>query len=382
MPREGRATVLVTGATGYLGGHIAREYLEQSHDDVLLWGHARDASDLDEQRRLLQRRFARHSDRIDVAAGDLTAAEPFAGIETGAIRVIVHAAADTRFNVPLPVASAVNVAGTEKLCAFARRCPRLERLALLSTVYACGLASGRILEAPCGGAAGFANHYEWSKWEAERHVFEACADLPWRLLRIATVIADDECGTVIQENAFHRTLRLFHHGLLSLLPGDPSTPLYFVTADFVAQATFALTEAADAGRVYHLAPERDRACTLDELVTAAFGVFEQDARFRRRRVLRPLYCDWESFTALLDEADAFGGPIVRQALRSVAPFGRQLYSAKDIDNTNLRAACPAYRAPEPRALVSAACASIVRSRWSRASEDGDAGAPQQEGDPS
>lgn len=365
MSRDARPTVLVTGATGYLGGRIAREYLMRTDDRVLLWVHARDGDRLREQARQLHACYADVAGRIDVAGGDLTAPEPFADVATGSIRVIVHAAADTRFDLPSSVADAVNVAGTQKVCAFARRCPRLERVAVLSTVYACGLVSGPIVEAPCGAESGFANHYERSKWAAERHVVEVCWDLPWRILRTATVIADDESGIVVQENAFHRTLRLVRHGLLSLLPGIPATPLYFVTGEFVARAAFALTETTSEQGVYHLAHERRHACTLGELVSAAFAAFEHDARFRRRRVLPPLYCDQESFAALVDEAETFAGPIVRQALRSVAPFAPQLFSVKDLDNRKLRTAYPAYEEPDMPALVAATCASLVASQGAR-----------------
>jgi nucleoside-diphosphate-sugar epimerase len=265
------------------------------------------------------------------------------------------------------VAQAVNIDGTARVLAFARRCPRLERLAVLSTLYACGLQSGRVAEAPFGAASGFANFYEWSKWEAERHVLRDAADLPWRLLRIATVIADDDTGAVTQRNAFHRTLQLFYHGLLSLLPGDPATPLYFVTGDFVADAVYALTETTDARGIYHLAHDRGAACTLGELVATAVAIFDGDADFRRRRILPPLLCDWESFGALAEAVEGFSSPEVKHAVRSVAPFARQLFSIKDVDNHRVVARYAAYRAPEARALIAAVCTALLRARWRHAS---------------
>lgn len=358
-------TVLITGGDGYLGLRVARQYLRRTDDDVLLWVRASDDAALAAKRRCIERTFLADAARVRIAGGDLTAAAPFAGIDPHSIRAIVHAAANTRFGVPRAVAQAVNADGTGKLLAFAARCPRLERLALLSTVYACGLQSGRIAEAPCSGASGFANFYEWSKWEAEQRLLRDFAGLPWRLLRVATVIADDESGTVGQHNAVHHTLRLVYHGLLSLLPGDPATPLYFVTGDFAADAVVALTEVAAEPGIYHLAYDRAATCTLGEVVTAVFAAFDRDVRFRGRRILPPLYCDWQSFADLADAIDGFSGAAVKQAMRSVAPFARQLASPKDIDNRNLRARYRTYRAPDPHALIARTCAALLRTHWQR-----------------
>ena len=334
---------------------------------------ARSEPELNAKRDSLRSLLQAGGERVRLAGGDLSDAAPFAAVDPGAVRTIIHGAAATRFNVAEDAARAVNIHGTEKLLAFARRCPRLDRLALLGTLYACGLQDGRIEEVRYDGTAGFANFYEWSKWEGERLLLGDFADLPWRLLRIATVIADDEAGTVTRQNAFHHTLRLLYYGLLPLLPGDAGTPLYFVAADFVAGAVFALTERTERTGIYHLAHGRADACTLGELVEIAFTAFERDAAFRARRVLRPLYCDWESFAALAGAVDDFGGPVVKQALCSIAPFARQLFSVKDVDNRNLLARCVACRPPDARALIAATCVDLLRNRWGkRAAGDGSA----------
>lgn len=333
-----RAAVLITGAGGYLGKRIAERYRSTTDLDVL--AHTR-------------------------ADGDLTSANPFAGVsrrDRGRIVQIVHSAAVTRFNVDADTADRVNVEGTRRVVEFARDCPRLARFALLSTVYASGLTRGPIEEVVLDGEDGFANEYERSKWEAERLVSES--DLPWQILRVATVVADDERGGVTQYNAFHTTLRLCFYGLLSVLPGAATTPLYLVTGDFVAEAVPDLVSSGDPG-VHHLCHRREECTTLGEAINTAFEVFAEDDEFRRKGILPPLLADEESFDVMSAGIEAFGGEVVSQAMRTVSPFGPQLYIDKDIANANLRGARNDYRAPEPRVLVRRVVQQLLETRWGR-----------------
>jgi nucleoside-diphosphate-sugar epimerase len=324
--------VLITGAGGYLGALVAERYRAAGEEVV---SHGR-------------------------AMGDLAGDDPFAGVDPGPITRIVHSGALTRFDVSRDDARAVNVEGTRKLLAFAHRCPRLQSLGHLSTVYATGLRAGPIEERLYDDGPGFANEYEWSKWEAEQLV--ASSDLPWRILRVATVLADDAAGHVTQHNAFHETLKLWFHGLLPLVPGDGTTPLYLVTGDFVASTVVSLMDAG-AG-VYHLAHAQN--CTLVELLDVVAGAFAEVDSFRRRRVLPPLLGDRESFDLLASGVEAFGGGLVRQSLQSVVPFARQLFVAKEVDNARLRAALgDGYQAPDPAELVRRVCAHLVESKWGR-----------------
>lgn len=250
------------------------------------------------------------------------------------------------------------------MVALARTCPNLERLVQLSTVYATGLRAGVITEELDDGSAGFANDYEWSKWAAEQVVASDGDPLPWAILRVATVVADDEGGQVTQHNAVHETLKLCFHGLLSVLPGDAATPLYFVTGDDTTDAIVTLADPVHPGGVYHLAPERAAALTLSDVLDLVFACFEESEVFRRRRIMRPLLVDQDSFALLLEGIGAFAGAVVTQALANVAPFARQLYVDKVLDNRRLRSARAGTVAPDPSALVSATADHLVREGWS------------------
>jgi nucleoside-diphosphate-sugar epimerase len=337
--------VLVTGAGGYFGGLVVREILEATTRPVIAWG------------------------RSGAVSGDLTSDAPFASVSPGEVSAIIHCAAVTRFNVSAALAGAVNVAGTEKLIAFARSCPQLESLALVSSFYASGLRDGAVEEELVYPAPPFANHYEASKWAAERAVSWAAAEgLPVRILRLPTIIADDESGRVVQRNAFHNTLRLLQAGLLSLVPGDASVPLYFTSGRWAARAAVALALSVQHAGVFHLGHDHREAVTLGALLDDAYQAFAADPRFRERRLPRAPLADRETFALISEAVQRLAGPMVAQALASITPFAPQLFVAKRIDNRRLRAALPDLPPPAAAPLARAAVRWLVGASAAPASE--------------
>ncbi len=359
-----RKKVLITGGNGYVGSRLARHYLERSGMDVVLWLHADSIAEFEHKRDKLRPRFEGFEQRLEYRSGNLTAAQPFTDVDPQSIDVVVHAAAVTRFNVEKELARQVNIEGTEKLLEFSRRCCNLERLALLSTVYSSGLRPGPIDETGFDANAGFANHYESSKWAAENLLMTRYDDLPWQIFRIATIIADDEDGTVSQYNAFHNTLKLLYYGLLPILPGKPDTPLYFVTGRFVTESIHTLLSSAVHG-IYHVAHTRAESLSLDELLQLTFKTFEREAGFSRRRVMRPLYTDEQSFARLAESVQGMSGAVMQQAMESVTPFAKQLFFRKDVRNTDLVSQLRGYRAPDPARLAENVCQYLMQTHWGR-----------------
>jgi len=56
---------------------------------------------------------------------------------------------------------------------------------------------------------------------------------------------------------------------------------------------------------------------------------------------------------------------VNQAVDSVAPFARQLFITKEVQNANLIAALGRDPAPDASAVVEATCRRLVRTKWGR-----------------
>jgi nucleoside-diphosphate-sugar epimerase len=353
---------LITGADGYLGRVLAARLLRTTDDRLTLTVRTADPG-----RRVALSGALGDPDprRVEIVPADVRDPDPFAAVEPAGVTTIVHAAAVTAFNVDLATARAVNVEGTARLAAFARTCPRLTRLLALSTLFSAGRRTGTVAESEHDDTAGFVNHYEWSKWAAERRLLADAPGLPLTIARLATIVSDDESGTVGQHNAFHNTLKLFCYGLLSLMPGDPKTPLYLATAEFTGRGLAHLARPEVPAGVYHLAPAAEEVLPLGDLVDLAFEVFERDPGFRRRRLLRPAFCDLEGFRDLVEGSRGFGASPMRQALDAVAPFAEQMFLAKDFDSTRLRGGWPAVPATDTRRLVEATCTHLVGTRFGR-----------------
>jgi nucleoside-diphosphate-sugar epimerase len=344
-------TVLVTGATGYVGGLTAAALREHGgYGDVIALGSAE---------------------------ADLTVPGALDVIPTDGITHIVHSAAVTKFGIDRATAKAVNIEGTEQVVEFARRCPDLERFVFISTLYTAGLATGEITEEPAGiieepaNAAAeapnatetvrFGNYYEWSKHAAERLVLEC--GLPATIARVSTLIADDDNGHVSQYNAVHNTFRLFFYGMLSLMPGDADVPVPVATGDFTAAALMAVL-AAEPG-FYNVCPDVAQTPSLGQLMDAMFTAFEREPSYIRRGIRRPLLVQHSVFADLLAGLRTMPRGPVLDALESVSPFSSQLYKSKTFDNTRLRKAWPGYHAPDPLALMSETADYLVRTRWGR-----------------
>ena len=357
MPRR----LLVTGADGYVGRLLVEHYLAHTDRSLLLWTRAGDTASA-----LARMAGAVTPDdlskgRVRFAGGDLREPAPFAGVDRGEVGAIVHLAAVTSFTVDRAAADAVNRDGTARVLDFAQRCPWLESVCLASTIYASGLTSGVVHERRLDGPPDFANEYERSKWEAEELLMQSPLDVPASVVRLATVVADDETGEVTAHNAVHNTLNLLRHGLLSLMPGDPSTPVYLITGELAAQALAAAVDSRAQG-CFHAAHGAEDSLTLGEALDIAFEVFSRDVGFTARRVRRPRFADLTSFGLLAEGASSFGGGVLGQALGSLLPFARQLYVTKDVRNEALRRLLPAYRPDDAAAVFAATCARLLGPR--------------------
>jgi nucleoside-diphosphate-sugar epimerase len=342
--------VVITGAGGYLGRLLAERWLAENTNPTL-WLHARNRQELVAQQRDLPPSLA----SLPVVGGDLVSDQPFCSLDPAAVKVIVHAAAVTRFNVEADLAEAINVEGTRKLLEFAERCPNLEKVVLLSTLYVAGLDSGVIPEQPLGRPGAFANHYEGSKWAAERLLVDEFNHLPWQIHRVATVIADTPNGPVGQFNAVHNTLRLLHHGLLPVLPGCADTPIPFVTGDYAASASVSVTRNVRAGEVVHLGQRAMDTLPLGELLDVAYSVSTETGR----RPLRVPLVSLADFELLTSASEGLAGEVLGCAIDSVSPFAPQLFCPKRFETEAVAGVHEPF-AVEPRALIASACREVLR----------------------
>ena len=211
-------TTLITGADGYVGRRVAAALLEAGDDHLVLAMRAGDTAEFADKRAALQRTLPPAACRPDQF--HCRGPAPRRGTGSGR-QESGHAHRALRRRHPLQRRTGRGPVRQRRGHGAGRRVrchvPQPSAPGFAVDAVQRGGGSGEVAERQHGDA-GFANHYEWSKWAAEQAVLTA-ADLPVSVLRLPTIVADDDDGEVTQYNAFHNTLKLYFYGLLSLVPG-------------------------------------------------------------------------------------------------------------------------------------------------------------------
>lgn len=317
--------VLITGGGGYVGLHVGLELLRLGYP-VRFWARPRSGEQIRDLAAVAEASRSSEKATFEFSFGDLKEPDPFRTVPADRIRTIVHSAANTRFNIDESTADQVNIEGTRRVIEFARSCPALESLVLVSTVYSAGLTDGAVLE-EVAPLPPFANHYERSKWNSEALV--ASSEVPWRIARTATIVSDDEGGTVRQFNVIHKTMRLMYRGLLPIFPGMPTLPMFFVTGREVAEGVAAVVTRGSNLGVYNLCRTAEQSCQLAQWLEWAHLSLERDADFSRRRIMAPIITDLATFRALARSVDTFSRDAATRAVVDlVGPFAAQMFSPK------------------------------------------------------
>ena len=152
--------LFVTGATGFVGSHVAALAAEQGAELRLLTRKSSNTANLPVG--------------AELVVGDLRAPEGFAAALQGCDAVI-HVAADYRLWVPDPADMyKANVEGTRELLRLAREAG-VPRVVYTSSVATMGFdTAGTVVnEATPVGEADMIGHYKRSKWMAEQVALEA-----------------------------------------------------------------------------------------------------------------------------------------------------------------------------------------------------------------
>jgi len=260
-------TVLLTGATGFLGVHLLRELLTDPGVRVHCLVRAPSAAAAGERITGTARRYRAGPldlDRVVPLAGDL--AEPGLGLSpvvfaelARTVDVIHHVGAQVNFIYPYEELRAANVAGTRELIRLAGLARGIPLHYVSSTAVLAGFGAAGVPsvteDTPLGHAGQLGMGYIETKYVAEQLLrAAAAAGLPVSIYRPLDVAGDHRTGAWNTATEMCALIRFIAD---SGLAPDIDLPLDFVPADLCAAAIrhIATAEAAR-GRTYHLASPR------------------------------------------------------------------------------------------------------------------------------
>jgi len=261
--------VLLTGATGFVGGELLARYLERSYRRVFTLVRADEPG---QARARLRAALAgiysdreRFEGRTVALAGDLE--RPGMGLEPRTldwlaeqVGEIVHAGASVSFSLPLQRAREINLEGTRRLLDFAERCQArggLRRFVHISTAFIAGTYAGEFAESDLDVGQSFHNTYERTKFEAEQLVRERRDRLPIQVFRPSIVVGERPSGWTRSFNVLYAPLKAFARGALPAIPARRSAPVDVVPVDYVADSVFTLaSQPLDGHGTYHLVAGR------------------------------------------------------------------------------------------------------------------------------
>ena len=244
--------ILLTGAMGFLGLHLLRQFLQQGQEVICLLRVAT----VEEGQKKLQAatRQAEMLDLVDkipalvtVVCGDL--AKPKLGLSASQWQVLIdqtesvcHCAAQVHHLQSYQTLRPVNILGTLELLSLAQLA-QVKAFCFVSTLSAAFVANPTALSAPeaiVDGAPRIENGYMLSKWVGEQIVssWQKATQIPTLIVRPGNITGDESSGvTNFSQNHFWHLIKACLQ--LGHRPHNPS-PIEMIPVNRLAEATVAL----------------------------------------------------------------------------------------------------------------------------------------------
>lgn len=263
---DASVALLLTGATGFVGGQLLLRLLKQDRRKIICLIRARDAADA--QRRgdttlseLLGREpYPTERHRIEWLRADLEDRRLGLRQKTWSslaqqVTEIFHCAASVDFDLPLEDAHRINVQGVAHLLELAESAgSTFRRLHHVSTAYVAGRTTGKVKAGfiPVDRASHFRNTYERTKARAER-LLQSQTQVPVTIYRPSIIGGDTRTGRTTNWNVVYVPMRKIVKGQLPFIRSGGRALVDTVGVDFVVDGILALAKRpAPHGATYHL----------------------------------------------------------------------------------------------------------------------------------
>lgn len=192
------SAVLMTGFPGFLGSALLPGILAKREGvNAICVVQARHLDTAKTRLAEIQAAHPHTVGRVHLVEGDITVRGLGLAdsVAVDDVDEVWHLAAVYDLSVPEDIAKLVNIVGTDNVLQFCRERSNFRRLQYVSTCYVSGRYDGEFTEEMLEEGQEFQNHYEETKYEAERLVRAAMADgLPATIYRPGIVVGDSRTG--------------------------------------------------------------------------------------------------------------------------------------------------------------------------------------------
>lgn len=247
------AEVLITGYPAFTARTLCRRLLAAG-DHVLLLARHRHA---EEAARFLAACGGQGEVLVgDIVQMDLGLAGPEVRRLLREVEAIYHLAAIHPKSHRAQESQLVNVDGTRSILELALGAGRLQRFNFFSTALVSGDREGVVLEEELERGQKFRTAFERTKFEAERIVRRAAADIPVSVFRPSLVVGNSRTGEIDPLDDPYQWITSYLKLPMELavpLPGRGDYPLNLVPVDYVCDAAFHISrDPRGVGRTFHL----------------------------------------------------------------------------------------------------------------------------------